>query len=531
MTNSIQEVLGSEVVFIIGSNPSENHPVIGAHIRQAQMKNGAKVIVADPRKIDLAITADLYLPIKAGSNIALLNAMMKVILEEKLHDQAFVEANTEDFAALAEHLGKLDFEATCAVCGVEPDLVRQAARMYATAKTAGLYYAMGVTQFASGTAGVMSVSNLALLCGQLGRESVGVNPLRGQNNVQGACDMGALPNVFTAYQPVTDPAVREKFEKAWNVTGLDDKVGLTLTQMMESIDPDHLRFLYIMGENPLVSDPNTHHIRKALSSLDLLVVQDIFLTETAELADVVLPAAAFAEKDGTFSNTERRVQLVRRGINPPGQALPDWQILTRLMKTFGYDSPEYEKAEDIFNEMRALTPSYAGMTYKRLDTLAGLQWPCPNEEHPGTKFLHRDGKFSRGKAIFKPQNYTPPVEEVDPDYPLALTTGRNLYQYHTRTMTGKVEGLTAKAGEAYVEIGPNTAAQYGIEHGEMVRISSPRGSIEVQARVLPRVRDGLIFVPFHYVEGAANVLTEANLDPICRIPEFKVSKARIEKVG
>lgn len=531
MTNSIQEVLGSDLVFIIGSNTSENHPVIGAHIRQAQMKNGTRVIVADPRKIDLAVTADLYLPVKAGANIALLNAMMKVILEEKLHDQAFIEANTEGFAAMAEHLAKVDFEASCAVCGLAPEDVRQAARMYATAKTAGIYYSMGVTQFVSGTGGVMSVSNLALLCGQLGKESAGVNPLRGQNNVQGACDMGALPNVFTGYQPVTDPAVRGKFEQAWKVAELDDKVGLTLTQIMGQIDPDHIRFLYIMGENPMVSDPDTHHIKKSLSDLELLVVQDIFLTETAELADVVLPAAAFAEKEGSFTNTERRVQLVRKAVNAPGQSLPDWQILVKVMRLFGYDSPEYRNAAEIFEEMRALTPSYAGMSYERLDNLAGIQWPCPNAEHPGTRFLHRDGKFSRGKGLFQPVDYTAPVEATDQEYPLALSTGRNLYQYHTRTMTGKVEGLTAKAGESYVEIGPNTAAQYGIEHGDLVRVTSPRGSIEVPARVLPRVRDGLIFVPFHYGEDGANILTAANLDPICRIPELKVSKARIEKVA
>lgn len=527
MTNSIEEVLRSDVVFIIGSNTSETHPVIGAHIRQAQAQNGTKLIVADPRKIDMAQNADIYMPIKPGSNIAILNAMMKVIFDERLYDQAYIEERTENFEELAQTLKKLDFEATCGICGVEPETVRRAARMYATAERAGIYYSMGVTQFASGTNGVMSVSNLALLCGQIGKESAGVNPLRGQNNVQGACDMGALPNVFTGYQKVTDDAAREKFEKAWGVTGMDGAVGKTLPEIMDAALNKDIRFLYIMGENPVVSDPDSHHIQKALSALDLLVVQDIFLTETAELADVVLPAAAFAEKEGTFTNTERRVQRGRKAIDPPGAALPDWRILQMVMQRFGYDS-RLESAEDIFEEMRVLTPSYAGMTYARLDTLHGLQWPCPSAGHPGSKFLHQ-GQFTRGKALFVPINYTPPAEPPDAQYPLYMTSGRNLYQYHTRTMTGRVEGLTQKAGYGYVEMGPGTAAEYGVEHGDRVKVSSPRGNIIVVAHVLESVQEGLLFVPFHYGEEGANVLTAANLDPICKIPELKLIKARLEK--
>jgi len=527
MTNSIEEVLRSDVVFIIGSNTSETHPVIGAHIRQAQAQNKTKLIVADPRKIDMARDADIYMQIKPGSNIAILNAMMKVIFDEKLYDQAYIEERTENFEELIQTLELLDFKELCKICGIDPETVRRAARMYASADRAGIYYSMGVTQFASGTNGVMSVSNLALLCGQIGKESAGVNPLRGQNNVQGACDMGALPNVFTGYQKVTDAAVREKFEKAWNITDMDDAVGKTLPEIMDAALNKELRFLYIMGENPVVSDPDRHHIQKALSSLDLLVVQDIFLTETAQLADVVLPAAAFAEKEGTFTNTERRVQRVRKAIDPPGQALADWRILQKLMQCFGYDS-NFESAEEIFEEMRTLTPSYAGMTYTRLDTLDGLQWPCPSEDHPGTKFLHQ-GRFTRGKALFVPIHYTPPVEEPDAQYPLSMTSGRNLYQYHTRTMTGRVEGLNLKEGHGYVEMGPATAAEKGIVHGDRVKVSSPRGEIVVIAHVLESVQEGLLFVPFHYGEEGANVLTVANLDPICKIPELKLIKARLEK--
>lgn len=527
MTNSIEEVLRSDVVFIIGSNTSETHPVIGAHIRQAQAQNKTKLIVADPRKIDMARNADIYMPIKPGSNIAILNAMMKVIFDEKLYDQAYIEERTENFEELKQALEALDFEEMCEICGIAPETVKDAARMYASADRAGIYYSMGVTQFASGTNGVMSVSNLALLCGQIGKESAGVNPLRGQNNVQGACDMGALPNVFTGYQKVTDAAAREKFEKAWKVTGMDDTVGKTLPEIMSAALDKETRFLYIMGENPVVSDPDTHHIQKALSSLDLLVVQDIFLTETAQLADVVLPAAAFAEKEGTFTNTERRVQRVRKAIDPPGLALPDWRILQMMMQRFGYDS-QFESARDVFEEMRRLTPSYAGMNYERLDTLQGLQWPCPSEDHPGTKFLHQ-GNFTRGKALFVPIHYTPPVEVPDVQYPLYMTSGRNLYQYHTRTMTGRVDGLSEKSGYGYVEMGTATAAEHGIVHGDRVKVSSPRGTITVTAHVLESVQEGLLFVPFHYGEEGANILTAENLDPICKIPELKLVKARLER--
>ncbi len=528
MTNSIREVLDSDLVFVIGSNTTETHPVIGAHIRQAIRRNGTKLIVADPRRIDIAEEADLYLAIAPGTNIALLNAMMKVIVDEDLFDKAFVAERTENFDAFLETLHSIDFDEQCRICGVEPEAVRKAARLYAAAERAGIYYAMGVTQFASGTNGVMSLSNLALLCGQLGKESAGVNPLRGQNNVQGACDMGALPNVYTAYQNVTVPAHKEKFEKAWGVSGLSDKVGMTVSDILHALETGDKRFLYIMGENPVVSDPDSKHVIHALQQAELLVVQDIFLTETAALADVVLPAAAFAEKEGTFSNTERRVQRVRKAIDPPGQARPDWAILQDIMNLFGYVS-QHHSAEDVFKEIRTVTPSYAGMSYARLDTLEGLQWPCPAEDHPGTKFLH-NGQFSRGKGLFVPIHYTDPKETPDADYPLVMTTGRNLYQYHTMTMTGKVEGLDKKAGKPYVEISPNTALEHGIEHGDPVKVSSPRGAIVVEAHVLDRLQDDVIFVPFHYGDQGANVLTAAFLDPIAKIPEYKVGAARIERV-
>lgn len=530
MTNSTEEILNSELVFIIGSNTTETHPVIAAHIKQA-LKNGCKLIVADPRKIDIAKDADIYMQIKPGSNIAIINAMIKVIYDEGLENKEFINERTENYEALAEMFENFDFSEACRICGVEEETVKKAARLYAKAKTAGIYYAMGVTQFASGTNGVMSISNLALMCGQLGKESSGVNPLRGQNNVQGSCDMGCLPNNYTSYQKVTDLDMKHKFEKAWGVTGLSDKIGKTLTEIMDAASNRDIRFMYIVGENPVVSDPDTAHIEHSLKSLDLLVVQDIFLNETTEFADVVLPATAFAEKDGTFTNTERRVQRVRKAIDAPGKAKQDWIIVQDLLNLFGIES-NYKISEDIFEEMRTLTPSYGGITYDRIDNLEGLQWPCPTEDHLGTKFLH-SGKFTRGKGLFVPVRYTSPIEVPDEKYPLYMTTGRNLYQYHTRTMTGKVEGLNIKEGIGYVEINPLTAEELDINNGEHVKITSPRGEIVAKARILDTIQVGLIFLPFHYAEASANNLTSSDdktLDPTCKIPELKVSKVRIDKI-
>ncbi len=524
MTNSINELIDADTILIIGSNTTENHPVIGAKIRQAIGK-GAKLIVAEPREIELAKEADVFLQIRPGSNVALLNGMMHVILAEGWQDKAFIEERTEGFETLERVVKAYTPERAAQLCGVKAEDIVAAARLYAKADKASIIYCMGITQHSNGVGNVMSVSNLAMLCGQLGKASSGVNPLRGQNNVQGACDMGALPATLPGYQPVSKPEVIAKFEQAWN-TRLSAKAGLTVPEMMDAACRGDIKFLYIMGENPMVSDPDTAHVRHALTHTDFLVVQDIFLTETAELADVVLPAAAFAEKDGTFSNTERRVQRVRKAVEAPGSAKPDWVIIMELMNALGYKSM-YRDPSEIFDEIASLTPSYAGMSYERLEE-CGIQWPCPDKAHPGTSYLHK-GAFSRGKGLFKGVEHQEPVEPTDEQYPFALTTGRVLYHYHTRTMTKRVKGLEAKVPESYLEISPSAAAELGVKDGDMLKVSSRRGEISIKAKVTDRVSGNVVFIPFHFAEAAANVLTNSALDPNCKTPELKVCAVAVKK--
>jgi predicted molibdopterin-dependent oxidoreductase YjgC len=386
---------------------------------------------------------------------------------------------------------------------------------------------MGVTQHSTGTQGVMSISNLALLCGHLGKESAGVNPLRGQNNVQGACDMGALPGDLPGYQKVFNREAIDKFERAWE-TKLPESAGLTVTEMLSGAENGSIKFMYIMGENPMISDPDINHVKKSLESLEFLVVQDIFLTETAELADLVLPAVSFAEKDGTFTNTERRVQMVRKAIEPVGDAKPDWIIIMELMNRLGYNKT-YSHPAEIMEEIASLTPQYGGIGYERLEE-KGLQWPCPTKEHPGTKFLHKEG-FSRGKGLFKPVEYVESAELPDAEYPYILTTGRILYQYHTRTMTGKSDGLNEIAGSSYIEIHPVTAGRMGLSDGDRVEVTSRRGAIETNARVTDIVAEDTLFMPFHFADGAVNFLTNPVLDSIAKIPELKVCAVKIKKAG
>ncbi len=527
MTNSINEIDKSEVIFIIGSNTTENHPVIGSRIRRAIKQNGAKLIVADPRNIDIANDAEVFMQIKPGTNIALLNSMMNVIIEEKLYDKEYVDTKTEDFEKLVETVSNYSAKVGAKICGVDAEDIKRASKLYAKANVASLFYAMGITQHTSGTYNVMAIANLAMLCGNVGKEGGGVNPLRGQNNVQGACDMGALPNVYPGYQKVVLPEVKEKFEKAWN-TKLDNKVGLSIPKILDKAISGDLKMLYIFGENPMVSDPDTKHIEKALKNLEFIVSQDIFLNETGELADVVLPAACFAEKEGTFTNTERRVQRVRKAVEAPGKAKPDWVILSELMSKLGYDC-SYNSASNIFDEMASLTPSYAGISYKRLENNQGLQWPCPSEDHPGTKYLHKD-KFARGLGIFKPSEYITADELPDEEFPLIMTTGRILYQYHTMTMSGRVEGLNKQAPESYIEISSKTAKILRVINGEMVRVTSRRGTIETRVKVTEIVEEGVVFMPFHYANGA-NVITNPATDPLSGISEVKVCAVKIEKIA
>jgi formate dehydrogenase major subunit len=525
MTNSIDELLHSDLIFVTGSNTTETHPVIGAKIRQARL-NGAKLIVAEPRRIDLAATADVFLQIAPGTNVALFNAMMQVILEEGLQDRDFVDQRTEGFTELREVVMNYRPEVAASICGIDAEELRRAARLYAKAERAAIFYAMGVTQHSTGTAGVMALSNLALLCGNLGKESAGVNPLRGQNNVQGACDVGCLPGDLPGYQKVGDPAARDKFERAWGVK-LADKPGQTVTEIIDRAGKGEIKFLHIMGENPMLSDPDLNHVEEALKNTGFLVVQDIFLTETAQLADVVLPAASFAEKDGTFTNTERRVQRVRKAVDPPGEAKADWVILMEIMNRLGHGKT-YRDAASIMEEIAEVTPQYSGISFDRLERET-LQWPCPSIDHPGTSYLHRDS-FARGKGLFKASEYQASAELPDDDYPFLLTTGRILYHYHTNTMTGREVGLMNLHPRSFIEMSPVTAERLTIGDGDRVIVTSRRGELISTARITSKIEGNVVFMPFHFADGAANLLTSGALDPLAKIPELKVCAVKITRL-
>jgi formate dehydrogenase major subunit len=531
MSGAIADIELADLIFVTGSNTTETHPVIGARIKRA-VEKGATLIVAEPRRIDLAAHAEVFLRINPGSNIALFNSMAQVLIAEGLVARDFIKTRTEGYDELAafldgDSLKRWSPERAAPICGVEPEEIRRIARLYAKAKNASVYYAMGVTQFHNGTDGVVALSNLALLAGQLGRPGASLNPLRGQNNVQGACDMGALPDVLPGYRKVADPASRAAVAKVWG-RELPVTPGLTATELMDEALEGKIGFMYVMGENGAVSDPDLARTKKAFEKVGFLVVQDLFLTETASLADLILPAACFAEKEGTFANTERRVQRVRKAVEAPGEAKTDLEILAELLARFGLPLAD-PSPEAVFRELASVTPIYAGMSYARLDK-SGLQWPCPSPDHPGTVRLYTEA-FSRGKGRLIPVEWTALSEPASPEYPLTLTTGRLLYQYHTRTMTGKSPGLDRIAGRARIEISPRTAADADVFDGELVRLRSRRGFIEAEARVSDRTGDGVVFLPFHFVEAAANLLTSAEgTDPESRIPEFKATAVRLEKI-
>lgn len=525
MTNSIEEVSDLECIFVMGSNTTENHPIIGSKIKQAKRK-GAKLIVVDPRRIELAEYADVFLQIEPGTNVALLNGLMNVIINENLQDSEYIKDRVENYDELVNLVKDYTPDKVAKICGINKDDLEEASRLYAKANVASIFYSMGITQHSTGTNNVISISNLALLCGNIGKEFGGINPLRGQNNVQGACDMGALPNVFPGYQSILNVEIVNKFESAWN-TILPKNPGLTVPEITNSILDDKIKFLYIMGENPMISDPDINHITKAFNKIEFLIVQDIFLTETASMADVVLPATSFAEKDGTFTNTERRVQRVRKAINPVGESKPDWVILMELMNKLGYNK-KYENPSEIMDEISMLIPSYKGINYKRINE-NGIQWPCTNINNPGTKILHK-GEFSRGKAIFIPCEYILSCEELSDKYPYTLVNGRVLYHYHTRTMTGKVEGLNEKVPYSYIEINPNTAKKLGFKEGELIKVSSERGEIKARTKLTDIVSENILFMPFHFANGAVNYLTNTKLDEKSKVPDLKVCAVNVEKI-
>jgi formate dehydrogenase alpha subunit len=526
MTNSIPEFeTDTNCFLIIGSNTSEGHPLIATRVLKAK-KRGAKVIVLDPRKNQIGHWADIYYSFRSGSDVAIFNGLMNVIISEGLHDEAFIAERTEDFEALKTLVAEYTPEKVAEISGIPADGIREIARTYAKGKPAAILYAMGITQHTTGVDNVKSTSNLAMLCGNMGIPGGGVNPLRGQNNVQGACDMGGLPNVYSGYQAVTIPEVQKKFQDAWGAAG-PLTVGLTVTEMLHAAQEGKVRALFVMGENPMVSDPDLNHVRHCLEQTEFLVVQDIFLTETAEMAHVVLPGASFAEKNGTFSNTERRVQRVRQAIKPVGDAKEDWVIICELAKAMGASGFDFESAKSVMEEINKLTPSYGGITYERLEELGSLQWPCPAVDHPGTPYLHK-GKFSRGLGKFFALEFKEPNELPNEEYPFILTTGRLMFHFHTGSMTRRSKKLDSEVPEAYVEINVTDAKKLGLNGNKHVRVTSRRGQIQLGVRVTDDIKRGTVFIPFHFAEAAANTLTNSAIDPVAKIPEYKVCAVKVE---
>jgi len=523
MTNAPQEIPDADVIFILGHNTSENHPVIAGAIKRAVRAKAARLIVMDPRRTELSLLADVHLRPRGGTDVAVLNGLAHVILEEGLHNEAFIVGRTEGFEAFKASLAAYTPDRVEELSGVPAADLRRAARLYAPAKSAMMFHGMGMTQHTTGTENVLAICNLALLTGHIGRPATGVNPLRGQNNVQGASDMGVLPDVFPGYRPVTDDAVRAELEQRWG-RRLPQAPGLTLVEMVNAASHGSLKGMVLMGENPMVSDPDLNHVREALSLLEFMVSQEIFLTETAAMADVVLPASSHFEKDGTTTNTERRVQWQAPVLPPPGQARRDWTILCDLSTRLGY-SLVFPETGSITRIIAEETPIYRGIVPERLGP-AGIQWPCWTPDHPGTPLLHRT-RFTRGLGKFHPVLFRPAAELPDSEYPLLLNTGRVLEQWHTRSMTGRIPGLNLLAPEALVEIHPGDASALGIETGRRVAVSSRRGTVVARAVVTERTPPGSVFLSFHYAEAAANVLTNAALDPSSRIPEYKVCAVRV----
>jgi formate dehydrogenase alpha subunit len=526
MTNPIRDIEKADVILATGTNTTENHPVLSSYVKRAVTLGEAKLIVIDPRRIELAEFADIYIQQKLGTDVAWINGLMHVIIKEDLHDKTFVADRTQGFEEVKQMVEKFTPDYVEEITGIAAEDIEETARLYAKAGVASILYCMGITQHTTGTDNVKSLANLAMLCGNLGVEGGGVNPLRGQNNVQGACDLGGLPNVFTAYQSVTDDSARKTLENKWDISGLSSKVGLTATEMIPAAHDGTIKAFYIMWKNPLVSDPDLAHAKAGFDNLDFIVVQDMFLTETAQLADVVLPARCFAEKDGTFSNTERKVQRIREAVTPPGEAKYDWEITCEIATRMGY-AMSYENSEEIMKEIAQVTPSYGGISYERIEK-EGLHWPCLDENHPGTPRLHV-GQFPKGRGQFHAIDYIAPNELPDDDYPLALTTGRILYHYHTGTMTRKSEGLNEIAPENFIEISAVDASNLGLSENDMAKVSSRRGQVKANVVVSLKMNAGTVFMPFHFAENAANNLTNPALDPVAKIPEFKVCAIKVEK--
>jgi formate dehydrogenase major subunit len=570
MTNSIREIRDADCILITGSNTAESHPVISYEVVRA-VKKGASLIVIDPRHVPMVDHATVYLQPKPGDDIYIFLAMAHVIIREGWADREFIKERTENYEAFKQSVAEMTPEIAALASGIPAERIEQAARLYALgernsgfsiydsgssgnnqksetpALRAGasvksqkshrghstILYAMGITQRSNGTDMVHTMANLSMLCGQIGKPSTGVNPLRGQANVQGACDLGGLPNVLPGYQPVTDEAKRKAVAQTWGLDDLPAKPGLTVVEMTKAALAGNIKAMYIMGENPMLSDPDLTHVEEGLRSLDFLVVQDIFLNETAQLAQVVLPAAAWLEKDGTFTNTERRIQLLRPVLSAPGVAKPDWQITAAIGKKLdeklernrnGYW--DFASTAEIMAESVQVTPIYGGISHKRLED-KGITWPCPTSDHPGTPYLHQ-GEFSRGRGKFFAVEVQLLAEQTDEEYPLILSTGRVLYHYHTGTMTRRSDGLAWRLPRGYAEINIEDAEAIDLGDGDQVQIISRRGQVRTQARVGERVPPGVVFLSFHWKESPANMLTQNfALDPIAKIPEYKASAVKL----
>ncbi len=512
---------------VIGSNMIEAHPVAATYVKNA-VQSGAKMILVDPRRHRLADFADIHVPIRVGSDIAFLNGLMHVLIQENLYDKTFVQTCTVGFDDLKRKVKEYPPERAAEICGIDADLIRKVARQAASVKPMMLCYTLGITEHTCGTNNVLSVANLQMLLGNMGVECGGVNPLRGQNNVQGACDMGALPNVFPGYQPVTRPDARKKFEEFWGVEKLPDKNGLMIPQMMEGLTNGKIRVFYIFGENLANTEPDIRKVEHELSSAEFLICQDIFPNETTKFAHVIFPAAAWSENNGTFTNSERRVSRVRKASEPPGIAKPNWWIFKQIAKRLGHEWASDSAQELWDNEIAVMAPNLCGVKYKRIEG-DGLQWPCPSEDHPGTCFLHNEGHFTCGLGVFTPVEWTPPAEVPCEDYPFVLSTGRRLYHYHTRTQTGRCEGLNDLLGEETADISIEDAQNMKISHGEMIKVKSRRGEVLVKANVTPEVPKGMVWMAFHFRENNANWLTNPVFDSVTMTAEYKACSVRIEK--
>lgn len=525
MTNSIHEIENADCLFVIGSNTTEAHPLISHRIFKAK-QNGAKLIVVDPRRIQLALIADIHVRIQFGTDVVFINALMHEILAKGMQNEKFIAERTEGFEDYSLGLEKYTPEYAEKICAVPAQIIRQTAKLYATSEPSSILYTLGITEHSHGVDNVKCLANLALLTGHIGKPFSGVNPLRGQNNVQGACDMGALPNVYPGYQVVSDLQAQAKFQQAWNAK-LSPQIGLTIPDMIDGLIEGKVKGMFIVGEDPAVSDPDTQHITHALNSAEILVVQDIFLTETAKLADVVLPAACWAEKDGTFTSSERKVQRVRKAVEPPGDAKADWEILSMLGRKLGI-AMDYNSAKDIYDEMAQLNPSYAGISYQRIEK-QDLQWPCPDSTHPGTPFLHK-GVFGRGLGLFSTIEYRPSEELPDDEFPFFLTTGRRFSHYNARTMTGRCPTLDGEYSEAVTQIHFRDAKKLGLKDGDPVKIVSRRGEVISSVAGGDIVPEGAIFMDFHFAEANSNVLLGTSLDPITKTPDYKVCAVKLEAV-